>query len=155
LGVQGQVLSDQQIKDFRAEANNYATTKSVTQVIFTTSAIASNVTLWNQVGSRGLPRGMRTMRMAVASGSCYNVCYLKLVLHLPRVRGAHAVTSDCLQLDHNAARFGALSALIWISVALNAFVILLATYLSFQVVQVQHALLLTLMRFARSHISAA
>lgn len=39
----------------------------------------------------------------------------------------------CLQLDHKALRFGALNALIWTSVALNIFVILLATYLSFQV----------------------
>ena len=47
LCMQGQVVSADAV---RSEANNYATTKSVTQVIFTTSAIASNVTLWNQVG---------------------------------------------------------------------------------------------------------
>lgn len=54
LLVQAQVSSAQRqkIADVLAEANNFATTKSVTQVIFTTSAIASNVTLWNQVGRR-------------------------------------------------------------------------------------------------------
>lgn len=41
--LQGQVVQ------VSHDANQYATAKSVTQVIFTTSAIASNVTLWNQV----------------------------------------------------------------------------------------------------------
>ena len=49
LCMQVQVASEEKAKVL-SEANNYATTKSVTQVIFTTSAIASNVTLWNQVG---------------------------------------------------------------------------------------------------------
>jgi translation initiation factor 2B subunit (eIF-2B alpha/beta/delta family) len=56
--MQGQVVSTDQAK-LLSEANNYATTKSVTQVIFTTSAIASNVTLWNQVGSTQRPNHSR------------------------------------------------------------------------------------------------
>lgn len=56
--MQGQVASAERAR-LLSEANNYATTKSVTQVIFTTSAIASNVTLWNQVGVNQHPNQSR------------------------------------------------------------------------------------------------